>query len=94
MLYTKYKMTTGIGIKEAIRSGRLDVLKFGHTHNFPYDKEECLNYANIQISNLKEERDKYYAWCHKSWCNPDPYYADEVIHNIETNIIDYILLHM
>ncbi|ATZ80999.1 hypothetical protein BMW23_0954 [Bodo saltans virus] len=94
LLYNKYKMTDGIGIFEAIRSGRLDVLKFGHLNNFPYDKESCLDFVTKIAIKQKQKNQEYYDWCYKSRCNPNPYYGDDVVKKTETEILDYVVNNM
>lgn len=94
LLFEKYKMITGISIKEAIRSGRLDILEYGHKNNFLYDKEDCIKFAEEIIIKQSNENEKYYGWCYKSCCNPDPYYGHLVVENIKTKILDYIKNNM
>jgi hypothetical protein len=94
LLFEKYNMTTGISIKEAIRSGRLDILEYGHKNNFTYDKKDCLKFAEEMIIKQSNDNKKYFDWCCKSWCNPNSYYGHIVVENIKTKILDYIKNNM
>lgn len=93
LLYTKYNMKDGIGIFEAIRSGRLDVLRYGHLNGFPYDKQECLDFIKNTIESHKEETLTYYEWCNKVSYSGD-YHGDAIVKKIEIEILAYVLHDM
>ena len=94
LLYSKYKIINGIGIFDAIRSGRLDVLKFGHLNNFPYDKQEWLKFIADIIELQKQENKTYSDSRQHDFVNSTPYYGHIVLKTLETEILDYVTNNM